>query len=207
MLVAFCRRYAYCRFAELHFFICHWDMMRGWALFPVVVPALFTAGSAYTLRRTHVKPKSVIRPQCLNFYSYIIASCRLMSFCRRLFFVWHKYIIRLSPNDRFGLNYVLAEVMCLCRTSVFGMCHIVIRERSFIVKCLFVLQEVAFRKAKGHLSLCERCPLQGVVNQNVMPPAVADGLSVGDYMDGTSSPSSSHEVKPISSAFFLSNAK
>ena len=72
--------------------------------------------------------------------------------------VWHKYIIRLSPNDRFGLNYVLAEVMCLCRTSVFGMCHIVIRERSFIVKCLFVLQEVAFRKAKGHLSLCERCP-------------------------------------------------
>ena len=37
-------------------------------------------------RFIHIKPKSVIRPQCLNFYSYIIASCRLMSFCRRLFF-------------------------------------------------------------------------------------------------------------------------
>lgn len=65
---------------------------------------------------------------------------------------------------------------------------------------LFVKQKGIFRDVKDAL-------LQGVENQDVMPPAVADGLSVGDYMDGTSSPSSSHEVKPISSAFFLSKAK
>lgn len=70
----------------------------------------------------------------------------------------------------------------------------------FCKRWLFVKQKGIFHIAKDAL-------LQGVVNQDVMPLAVADALSIGDYMDGTSSPSSSHEVKPISSAIFLSNAK
>ena len=115
-----------------------------------------------------LNPKSVIRPQCPNFYSYIIASCRLMSFCRRLFFrsqngiktVRHKYIIRLSSNDRFGLTGQTPSTLTAAWSPL--RCN----------KPHFALQNGAYCNAKGHVLHRKTWPFANLLIINLL--SVAD---------------------------------